>query len=96
MTQSKLDKLIEAKLKKRDESDRYHKRTQLLEVKPSLKRMIAENLSIKEQVELLDQAGIKISDKSYREFLSREFGAVYDDFLVRNGWVRKKRKEKDG
>jgi transposase len=58
--------------------------------------MLEANLSIKEQVEVLEEAGISVSDKSYRNFLAREFGPVYDDFLKRNGWVRKKRsKETD-
>lgn len=93
MTQIKLDKLIEEKIKQKANEDRYHKRGQLLDLTPSLHKMLDANLSIKEQVELLAEVGIKISDKSYRDFLMREFGEEYDQFLERNGWVRKKRKK---
>ena len=53
------------------------------------------NLSIKEQTEILAEAGTTVSDRSLREFLAREFGDVYTDFLKRNGWVRKKRQKED-
>ncbi|MGE4295654.1 MAG: hypothetical protein AB7E49_08135 [Campylobacterales bacterium] len=95
MSKSKLDQLIEAKLKSREAESRYHKRSRLLEVKESLGKMLAANLSIKEQIEVLEEAGITLSDKSYREFLAREFGGEYDDFLKRNGWIRKKRQREN-
>lgn len=95
MSKSKLDQLIEAKLKSREAESRYHKRGRLLEVKESLGKMLRANLSIKEQIEVLEEAGITLSDKSYREFLAREFGGEYDDFLKRNGWIRKKRQREN-
>lgn len=95
MSKSKLDQLIEAKLKSREAESRYHKRGRLLEVKESLAKMLRANLSIKEQIEVLEEAGITLSDKSYREFLAREFGGEYDDFLKRNGWIRKKRQREN-
>lgn len=95
MSKTKLDQLIEAKLKAREAESRYHKRAKLLEVKESLEKMLEANLSIKEQIEVLGEAGIKLSDKSYREFLAREFGDRYDDFLKRNGWIRKKRQREE-
>lgn len=95
MSKSKLDQLIEAKLKSREAESRYHKRSRLLEVKESLGKMLRANLSIKEQIEVLEEAGITLSDKSYREFLAREFGGEYDDFLKRNGWIRKKRQREN-
>ncbi len=91
MSQANLDRLIEARIRERQKQRRYHKRSQLLEIKGSLQKMLDANLSIKEQIEILQEAGIALSDKSYRSFLAREFGDEYDDFLRRNGWVRKKR-----
>lgn len=93
MAKTKLDEIIEARLRRRESETRYHKRSRLLEVRGSLEKMLAANLSIKDQIEVLEEAGIKLSDKSYREFLAREFGPVYDDFLKRNGWIRKKRQK---
>ena len=91
MTQTKLDAIIEARLKQKQGETHYHKRTRLLDIKPSLEKMMLGNLSIKEQIAVLAEAEIEISDRSYREFLSREFGGIYEEFLRRNGWKRKKR-----
>ncbi|MDR3347640.1 MAG: hypothetical protein LBN32_03405 [Helicobacteraceae bacterium] len=95
MTQNELDAIIETRLKQKAAQLRYHKRTKLMAIKPSLEKMICGDLSIKEQIEILSEAGIAISDRSYREFLSREFGVAYDEFLKRNGWIRKKRRKEN-
>jgi hypothetical protein len=93
MTQEKLDAIIEAKLKERQEARSYHKRSRLLTLKSGVAKMLAGNLSVKAQLEILGEIGVSVSDRAYREFLAREFGEVYDDFLKRNGWTRKKRKK---
>jgi hypothetical protein len=95
MSQNNLDAIIEARLKERQEAQRYHKRSRLLTLKPSLEKMLTGNLSVKDQLEILGEYGVSVSDRAYREFLAREFGEIYDDFLKRNGWIRKKR-QKDG
>ncbi|MDR2638947.1 MAG: hypothetical protein LBC09_03800 [Helicobacteraceae bacterium] len=91
MTQDNLDAIIEAKLKERQEARSYHKRSRLLTLKSGVAKMLAGNLSVRDQLEILGEVGVTVSDRAYREFLAREFGEVYDDFLKRNGWVRKKR-----
>ncbi|MDR2151224.1 MAG: hypothetical protein LBO72_00225 [Helicobacteraceae bacterium] len=93
MSQEKFDAIIEAKLKERQEARSYHKRSRLLTLKSGVAKMLAGNLSVRDQLEILDEIGLTISDRAYREFLAREFGEAYDDFLKRNGWTRKKRQK---
>ncbi|MDR3162782.1 MAG: hypothetical protein LBT81_02850 [Helicobacteraceae bacterium] len=95
MTPNKLNRIIDERLKLKEEELRYHKRSRLLGVRESLLKMIEGNLSIREQIEVLSEVGIKVSDRAYRDFLAREFGDLYDAFLKRNGWVRKKRKKEN-
>jgi hypothetical protein len=91
MTLKNLDAIIEARVKERQEAQSYHKRSRLLALKPSLEKMLAGNLGVRDQLEILGEAGVIVSDRAYREFLAREFGEIYDEFLKRNGWIRKKR-----
>ncbi|MDR2905819.1 MAG: hypothetical protein LBU73_07690 [Helicobacteraceae bacterium] len=93
MINKNLDAIIEARLKEQEEEQSYHKRSRLLKVKSSLEKMLKGDLSIKDQIEILREYGIAISDRAYRDFLAREFGRVYEDFLKRNGWIRKKRRK---
>ncbi|GHS89550.1 hypothetical protein FACS189487_09990 [Campylobacterota bacterium] len=95
MTQKNLDAIIESRLKEHQQAQSYHKRSRLLKLKTSLEKMLNGNLSVKEQVEVLAEFGVSISERAYRDFLAREFGGKYDEFLKRNGWIRKKR-QKDG
>ncbi|MDR1451817.1 MAG: hypothetical protein LBI57_05765 [Helicobacteraceae bacterium] len=93
MTQKNFDAIIEAKLKERLETCGYHKRSRLLTLKSGVAKMLAGNLSVRDQLEILGEIGVSVSDRAYRDFLAREFGEIYDDFLKRNGWVRKKRQK---